>query len=234
MTAMTTTPPAIAPARRASETFLGDQRIVIRGVDADLYNRLDAAIGEGQHVRLAYDGKDLELMTTGHIHERLKDRIGSIIKAVILAWAIPCMSCGQKTWKTEKADRGLEADLSYYFDPEKIRVAREAEDRGSTDPADYPTGPDLSVEIDISSPQVDRPTIYRALRAVEVWRFNGRALVIEQLQPDGTYAVSEESRFLRIRPDEVMAWLTAEDVGDEEAWTFRLFQWALNRRRQAP
>ena len=34
------------------------------------------------------------------------------------------MACGQTTWKT--AIRGLEADLSYYFDPEKIRVAKEA------------------------------------------------------------------------------------------------------------
>lgn len=234
MTVLTTNPRDIAPPRRAWETFPGDQRIVIRGVDADLYNRLDAAMGEGQHVRLAYDGKDLELMTTGHKHERLKDRFGSSIKAVILALAIPCMSCGRKTWKTEAADRGLEADLSYYFDPEKIRIARQAEDRGSTDPADYPTGADMAVEIDISSPQVDRPTIYRALGTVEVWRFDGHALLIEQLQPDGTYALSEESRFLRIRPAEVMAWLTAEDVGDEEAWTFRLFQWALDLRRELP
>jgi Uma2 family endonuclease len=233
MTVMTTIPPAIAPERRAAEILPGDQRIVIRGVDADLYNRIDEAIGEGQHIRLAYDGKDLELMTTGHIHERLKERIGTIIKALILAFAIPCMSCGQKTWKTEEADRGLEADLSYYFDPEKIRLAREAEDRGSTDPADYPTSPDLSVEIDTSPPQVDRPAIYSALRAVEVWRFGRMTLVIEQLQPDGSYAVAEESRFLRIRPEEILAWLTAEDVGDETAWTFRLFQWALEQRGRA-
>ena len=37
-------------------TPLGDQRIVIHGVDPDLYNRLDAVIDEGQHILVAYDG----------------------------------------------------------------------------------------------------------------------------------------------------------------------------------
>ena len=48
--------------RRISD--FGDQRIVIRGVGRHVYDVLDEAIGEGQHIRLAYDGKDLELMTT--------------------------------------------------------------------------------------------------------------------------------------------------------------------------
>jgi Uma2 family endonuclease len=230
MSMLTTTPSTATRGHRGSATLPGDQRIVIRGVDPDLYNRLDEAIGEGQHIHLAYDGKDLELMTTGNVHEYFKELFGSILRALFLGYGIPYVTCGQKTWKTEAADRGLEADLSYYLDPEKIRAAREALARGSKDPADYPIGPDLAIEIDVSDPQVDRPTIYQALRVAEVWRFNGKTLVIEQLQPDGTYAPSEESRFLHIRPEEVMAWLNAEDVGEEDVWNLRLFQWALGRR----
>ena len=77
------------------------------------------------------------------------------------------VSCGQTTWKT--VIRGLEADLSYYFDAEKVRAAKEALARMSLDPADYPR-PDLAIEIDMSPPQVDRPAIYTDLGVVEVWR----------------------------------------------------------------
>ena len=42
---------------------------VFRGVDWHTYNQLSEATGEGQHVRLIYDGKDLEIMVTGNIHE---------------------------------------------------------------------------------------------------------------------------------------------------------------------
>ena len=51
----------------------GDQRTVFRGVDWHTYHSLSEAIGEGQHVRLAYDGKDLEIiMVTSNIHENLQ------------------------------------------------------------------------------------------------------------------------------------------------------------------
>jgi Uma2 family endonuclease len=233
MSTLTTTPPTATAWYQVPATFPGDQRIVIRGVDPDLYNRIDEAIGEGQHVRVAYDGKDLELMTTSDLHEWYKVIFEKLMTALLMAQGILHVPCGQKTWKTEEADRGLEADLSYYFDPEKIRIAKAALARGSRERKDYPLSPDLAIEIDISPAQVDRPAIYRALNAAEVWRFNGKRLVIEQLQPDGTYAPSEDSRFLRIRPDEIMAWLTAEDVTDEDTWNVRLFQWALDQRRGA-
>ena len=54
---------ALKPARSA-ET--GDQKIVIRGVGWDVYDCLSEAIGEDQHVRLTYDGEDLEIMTVGY------------------------------------------------------------------------------------------------------------------------------------------------------------------------
>jgi Uma2 family endonuclease len=233
MSTQTTTPPKATPAPRGFAPPPGDQRIVIRGVDPDLYNRIDEAIGEGQHIHLAYDGKDLELMTTSDIHEWYNRLFEKLMTALLMARGIRYVHCGQKTWKTEEADRGLEADLSYYFDPEKIRIATAALARGSKDRKDYPVSPDLAIEIDISPAQVDRPAIYRALRAAEVWRFNGQRQIFEQLQPDGTYAPSEESRWLRIRPDAVMPWLTAEDVTDQDAWSVRLFQWALDQRRGA-
>ena len=129
-----------------------------------------------------------------------------IVRAVTTGLDLDCMGCGQTTWKTEI--RGLEADLSYYFDPEKIRVAREAMARMSMDPADYPR-PDLAIEIDMSPPQVDRPSIYRDLGVAEVWRLvRGQELIIEQLQADGSYATVEASRFLHIRPEDIVfRWL---------------------------
>ena len=143
------------------------------------------------------------------------------------------VASGEATWNALAASRGLEADLSYCFDPEKVRIAREALARKSMDPADYPK-PDLAVEIDISPSQVDRPGIYAALNVAEIWRIqrDGR-VVIEHLQPDGSYAPVEASRFLVISAGEIHGWLTAEDVGQEEVWYCRLNQWAMGLRRMA-
>ena len=225
MPAVPSSSPSLIPVQR-------DQRIVFRGVDWHTYHSLSEATDEGQHIRLAYDGKDLEIiMVTSHIHEHRKELISRIVNAVALRLGIDYFNCGETTWQTKA--RGLEADRSYYFDLEKIRVARAALARESMDPADFPR-PDLAIEIDMSEPQIDRPSIYADLGVVEVWRYvNGQKLVIEHLQVDGSYAPVESSRFLRVSAFEFLGWLTAEDSTRELAWNRRLNQCAMGLGRQA-
>ena len=200
------------------------RRMVFRGVSRETYESLSQAISEGEHIRLAYDGKDLEIRVTSNLHENLRELLGKFVAAVITWRTIACLSAGETTWQTPA--RGLEADLSYYFDPEKIRTASEALARRSTDPADYPK-PDLAIEIDVSGPRIDRPAIYADLRVTEVWRLGRKSLVIEHLQPDGSYTPVEASRFLGIRPEGILEWLTADDRFDEPAWNRRLNEWAM-------
>jgi len=229
---ITSTDPITTPAGPALVPFAGgDQRTVFRGVDWHTYNQLSEATGEGQHVRLIYDGKDLEIMVTGNVHEHYKELLGTIVRAVTMGRDLDYVTCGQTTWKTEI--RGLEADLSYNLDPEKVRVAREALVRRSTDPADYPR-PDLAIEIDMSPSQVDRPAIYVDLGVAEVWRLvRGQELIIEQLQADGSYASVEESRFLHIRAEDIFRWLNEATAEREAAWNRCLNQWAMGLGHQA-
>ncbi len=132
----------------------GNQRMVLRGVDKHVYAVLDEAIGPDQHIRLAYDGKDLELMTTSHLHEFFKVLFGRFVDVICFGCQVAQVAVGQTTWKTDEADRGLQADLSYHFEPAKVAMARRSLRRQSMDPADYPSAPDLAVEIDSSRPRV--------------------------------------------------------------------------------
>ena len=155
-----------APPRPPRPVISGEQRIAIRGVSWDLYDRLSEAIDEHQHVRLAYDGKDLEIMSTSLQHEDFKELLGRLFNAITDDLRIPCRGGGQTTWKREAIQRGIEADLCYYFDREKLAIVNQSRARKLKDIADYPN-PDLATEIDISSPQIDRPSIYAALNVAE-------------------------------------------------------------------
>jgi Uma2 family endonuclease len=227
MSAITTRPRS--PAAPSSSDGLGpgagDQRIVIPGVGWHVYECLSEAIGEWQHIRLAYDGEDLEIMTAGYPHERYKDLLGKIVAAVTQALNIDRGTCGETTWKRAETNRGIQADLSYYFDAEKLRTERAARARKSDDIADYPN-PDLAVEVDLSGPKVDRPSIYAALGVAEIWRFDGEKVVVEQLQQDGSYAPADSSRFLPIRAEDVRRWLVDEDSTYELVWERQLGEWA--------
>jgi Uma2 family endonuclease len=231
MSTTATIPPQAPPADPVpsppTAPYRGDHRTVHRGVGWDVYRALSLAQGEGDHFRLAYDGKDLEIVTTSNLHEALKGLAGKFIDAVTCWRGIDHVSSGEATLDAEGQRRGLQADQSYCFDPDKVRMAREALARDSMDSDDYPA-PDLAVEVDTSPSQVDRPGIYAALKVAEVWRIRrDRSVIIEHLQPDGSYAPAPASRFLGVTAAEVHAWLTAEDVGTEAAWHRRLNQWAI-------
>ncbi len=105
--------------------------------------------------------------------------------------------------------------------------------RMSMDSADYPR-PDLAIDIDMSPPQVDRPSIYKDLGVAEVWRLvRGQVLIIEQLQTEGSYAPVEESRFLRINAEVVLRWLKEAATERQASWKRRLTQWAMGLGQQA-
>jgi len=212
----------------------GEKRIVIRNVGWHVYETLVDSIGERQPVYVGYDGKDLEIMTKGYQHEDYKVRFGYLMSALRFELDIPCLEGGETTWKRPEIARGLEADQCYFFTPKKLAAVKRSRARKSDDIADYPN-PDLAIEIDISPAQIDRPGSYAALRVPELWRFDGEALVIERLGPKGTYTAIESSRFVSIRPDEVLRWIVVENSDDRNAWERRLRAWIrgeLAGRRQ--
>jgi len=203
----------------------GETRILIPGVRWSFYETFVDALPEGSPVRLAYDGRDLEITVTGPLHHDFADLLDAFFKAVARGLGLRFKPQGQTTWKRPQIKKGLEADRCYYLEPAKIAAALAARRAGSNDVEDYPD-PDLAIEVDISPPQADRAGIYAAMRVAEVWTFDGSALTIRKLGADGRYHVVEESGFLPLRADQVPQWLLHEDSSDYTAWMDRVSAWA--------
>jgi Uma2 family endonuclease len=204
-----------------------DQRIVIKDVDWSFYERLVDSIPPRVHIHVDYDGKDLEIMSpTSPVHDDRKVLLRQVAEAVAQVLRIPYKGLGQTTWKRKELSRGLESDECYMFQPEKLAAVARARARKSMNIADYPN-PDLSIEVDISRPEIDRPGIYAALRVAELWRFDGdnEQVIIERLEDDGCYHPVEGSGFLPIRAEEVRRWVIDENSDDEAAWAERLRAW---------
>ena len=145
------------------------------------------------------------------------------------------MGGGQTTWKRPELARGLEADDSFYFRPEKLPIVAAAIARRSKDIADYPN-PDMAIEVDLSPPQVDRESIYKGLRVAEIWYFDGSEVTIEQLGEDGNYSIANKSQFLPVTPAEIRRWLVEEDSSELTAWCLRLRAWLarISKRGHRP
>jgi Uma2 family endonuclease len=224
MTIITTVPrPSIAPSKVPGTPE--EERGVMRGVSWNLYDQLTDAIGERSSVRVAFDGKDLEIMVVGPVHEGVRELLDMFISLVAEVLDRDFHQLGATTWKRAEAGRGLESDVSYCFDPEKVAICRSAHSRGLNDGAVFPI-PDLMAEVDISPPKVDRDAIYSKLRPPEVWRFSDGAVSIERLGADGKYVVADASQFLYFRPEEVTHWLRDADSMPRPAWMRAVREWA--------
>jgi Uma2 family endonuclease len=232
MSTITTNPRApIAPSMLPAAPE--EERGVMRGVSWNLYDRLTDAIGERSSIRVAFDGKDVEIMVVGPVHEGVGRLLDLFISLVAEALDLDFHQLGATTWKREEAARGLESDVSYCFDPEKVATCRSTHSQGLNDGAAFPI-PDLMAEIDISPPKVDRDAIYSELRPLEVWRFSGGAISIEHLGTDGKYAAAGASRFLYVRPEEVTQWLRDADSMPRPAWMRAVREWACAELRARP
>ncbi len=197
----------------------------MRGVSWNLYDRLTDAISERSSVRVAFDGKDVEIMVVGPVHEGHGERLGIFVGEVCEGLDLDFHGLGSMTWKRPEVERGIEADLCYCFDPEKVAICREAGSSGSNDGAALPI-PDLMIEIDISPPKIDRSEIYRKLRPPEVWKLSDNAVFIEQLDASGNYVAADASRFLFVRAEEVTQWLRDGKSAARPAWKRAIREWA--------
>jgi len=139
-------------------TSVPEERVVIPDVDWAFYEHLADSIPEGANIHVDYDGKDLEIMALGPFHDGERKLCGQLVEAIAQELEIRYKSAGQTTWKRPEVARGVEADESYFFAPDKLAAVAEANARRSNDIADYPN-PDLGIEVDISPSKIDRPGI---------------------------------------------------------------------------
>jgi Uma2 family endonuclease len=181
--------PAVAECQPAGKGQLGPSRargIVLHAVAWDRYEQILTALGEC-HVRLTYDRGTLELMAPLYNHEWLKRRLMVLIFALGKELNIPVQGAGSTTLRRQDVQRGLEPDEGFY-----IRHAPQMTGMRELDLTRDPP-PDLAVEIDWTGSSVDRMGIYAALGVPEVWRYEGGAIAVHELTPEGRYALRQQS-----------------------------------------
>jgi Uma2 family endonuclease len=194
-----------------------EQRIVISCVDWDTYVTFSDKLGE-RNIRVNYDGVNLEIMTTSLEHERAKKLLARLLETVTEEVDIDILGAGSMTYRREDLDRGFEPDESYWLQHEA-----QMRDRVDIDLTRDPP-PDLMLEIEISRSFVDRLAIAARLGVPEVWRWDGQALRIMVLGPDGQYGESQRSRALPFLPIAELVRFLHPDTTQSETKLLRSFR----------
>jgi Uma2 family endonuclease len=220
---MSATPPA-APIQAPPEA-----RLVFTEVRWEDYEAMLQIVGE-RHIRVTYDEGTMEVRRPSQRHEQAAQLLGLFVTRLAEELEIPYEPLGMTTWKLPGAAKGLEADQCYYIQHQAVAREKEVLDL-ETDPP-----PDLAIEVDITTSSLDRMEIYAELRVPEVWRYDGRALGMYRLQPNGQYRPCESSHsFPGLRPADVERFVELGRTTDKIRWALELRDWArseLSSRRE--
>jgi Uma2 family endonuclease len=205
----------MATAQLAPSTV--EQRLVLSAVDWQTYKAIADALGE-RPIRITYDGRRMEIMTTSPRHEGWKSFLARMLEALSDELGIDIACFGSMTMQREDMARGFEPDECYYIQHEPL-----VRNRLDLD-FDHDPPPDLAIEVEISRSVLDRISIYAAMGVRELWRFDGERFRILLLNEAGQYEPSETSpSFPRLPLDEFVRFLRQrESLGDSQ--TVRAFR----------
>lgn len=200
-----------------------DSRIAtIDGVSWDTYEALLRDFEKtGQNKRVTYDRGRMVIVSPLPKHEKWKSLIGRFVEAIAEAKGIPISTFGSTTWKRKELQQGLEADDCFY-------IQHEAQVRGRLDlNVNRDPPPDLAIEIDVRSPDVERLDIYAALGINEVWRFDGERIESFVLNAKGDFdAVETSASFPFLKPADLKQFIDLFGQIDQGSIIRRVRLWA--------
>ena len=202
----------VAPTPVAEESSVAESRFLLHCLDWQGYEKLLKIFGD-DGPRVSYLDGVVELMSPGPLHEGYSELLNRMIWDLIVELRIPARSMGSTTFKRRGQKRGLEPDKCFYLS--KVASLR-GQDLSSLKPL---PPPDLAIEVEMSSPLLDKLAIYAGLGVPEIWRYNQDGLTILLLRPDRSYHVSERSLAFPWLPlDEFRQRLATFDFDQESAW----------------
>ena len=200
-------------------------KVILHNVRWETYERLLAEQVSSSAPRFTYDRGELEIMSPSTEHEEHNRTIALLVELFAEEAGLDVRNVGSMTFRREDLGRGFEPDSCFYVQNEE-NVSGKAHIDLASDPP-----PDLVVEVDITSPSLDKLPIYAQIGVPEVWRYDGGRLEILRLERT-EYASVPRSAVLPPLTSSVLSDLLAESkVKKRRSWIREVREWA---RSHAP
>jgi Uma2 family endonuclease len=203
------------------------QHLILRGVSWATYERLLTDFQDSHAAHFAYDRGVLEIMVLSTKHEEPNRTLSLLVDLVAGELEIDVRRLGSTTFTRADLSRGFEPNSCFYIqNVERVRGKEEID--LSVDPP-----PDLVIEIDITSPSLNKFPIYAAVGIPEVWRYDGSRVQILRLE-GGQYGEVEQSIVLPSLTGAIVTQFLKE--GQElksTVWIRRVQEWARQQKENS-
>jgi Uma2 family endonuclease len=197
-----------------------EQRTVLHNISWETYEHLLADHRDSSSPRFTYDRGELEIMVVSGRHERPNRLISLLVEVVADEMELDLVNLGSTTFRREDLQRGFEPDSCFYIQNEE-RIRGKVEIDSDVDPP-----PDLVIEVDITSPSLDRFPIYAHFGVPEVWRYDGERVVVYEFR---------KAEYVEVANSLALPWFTSEILTRlvEQGLTMRRTAWLKEVREWA-
>jgi Uma2 family endonuclease len=200
-----------------------EQRTLLHNIGWETYEHLLADHRDSSSPRFAYDRGELEIMSPDPEHERTNRRIAQLVLAVADEVGIAAEDLGSTTFRREELERGFEPDSCFYIQNEGLIRGKNRIDLAVDPP------PDLVIEVDITSPSLNKFPIYGRLGVPEVWRYDGSRITIFTLKDTGYTEASLSAALPPVRGEVLSRFVEESKTLERMAWTRKVRDWARER-----
>lgn len=201
-----------APELKSELQPVGEQRVVLRGLDWDAYLQILNALPQSRGSRLTYDDGVLEITVPLESHEFSGRLIECFVRAMVELMGLKIKTMGSTTMNYPNLKKGAEPDNAYYIQNQPLVKGRNVD--FSQDPP-----PDLVVEVDITHTDIAKNQFYSSLGVPEFWRFNGKVWRIYQLQESVYVEVAVRPNFPQVPKERLYVFL--EEATEDEIEVIR-------------
>lgn len=204
----------------ATITAPEEQRVLLRNISWETYERLLEERGEHPVPRYTYDRGMLEIMSPLSMgHEEYADSLRFIPRILARHFGLKFRASGSMTLQRPDIEAGVEPDASFY-----VTNLDAISGKGRLDMRFDPP-PDLAIEVDVTNPTLDKLPLYARFGVPELWRFDSQRMRLYVLA-GGAYVEREESAVFRGVTAAALSERARQiAVLDSDEWDERLRAW---------
>lgn len=206
-----------------------EQRIILKNVSWETYEGLLADHLDSRVPHFTYDQGVLEIVSPSTKHEETGYALALIVAMVALELGIDVRGVGSMTYKRKELLKGFEPDGSFYIQSIPL-IADKKEIDAETDPP-----PDLIIEVEVTSPSLQKLPIFAQMGVPEVWRYREATedVIILRLF-DGDYRTVSTSEVLPPLTSKVLTQFLGRNRSRGHIEWLRMIQaWARDQEQAA-
>lgn len=197
-----------------------NQKIIMQGVTWDFYEQILTQYADSNALHFAYDDGVLEVEVPLSKHEIPSRVLSDLVTTICLERGLDARNVGSTTLKQAFFRRGCEPDTAFYIQNEpRIRGVLEID--LSRDPP-----PDLVIEVDVTSPSLNKLPIYAALGVPEVWLYQGQQIIFYRRIGNRYEPMVHSLALPELSNVQAMAFLQQGLTESPTAWFRQVREWA--------